>query len=269
MAEAGLDRRTLLRLLGCTILGVASLKLAPEAFAEQVLARRGKPRLVVLDPGHGGIDPGAIGYSGVYEKEIALATAHDVARQLEATRRYHVMLTRTDDEFVRLEDRVAFARARGADLFLSIHADALPEAGVRGASVFTLSEKASDKEAAELAASENKADLVGGVDLSRHEPVVSEILFDLARRQTNNLSIRLARDLVAELGREVRMLNHSHRSAGFVVLKAPDIPSALVELGCLSNREEDGLLQQSPYQRKLARSLVRSINDYFDSMAKA
>ena len=242
--------------------------MAPEAFAEQVAARRGKPHLIVLDPGHGGIDPGAIGYSGVYEKEIALATAHDVARRLQATRRYQVKMTRTDDEFIHLEDRVAFARAHGADLFLSIHADALPEAGVRGASVFTLSEKASDKEAAELAASENKADLIGGVDLSRHEPVVSEILFDLARRQTNNLSIRLARNLVAELGREVRMLNNSHRSAGFVVLKAPDIPSALVELGCLSNRVEDGLLQQGPYQRKLAGSLVRSINDYFDSMAK-
>ncbi len=135
--------------------------------------------------------------------------------------------------------------------------------------MFTLSEKASDREAAELAAHENRADLIAGIDLSRHEPAVSEILFDLARRQTNNLSIRLARQLVLELGREVRLLNNTHRSAGFVVLKAPDIPSALVELGCLSNKEEDRLLQQVAYQRKLATSLVRSINDYFDFVAKA
>jgi N-acetylmuramoyl-L-alanine amidase len=262
-----IERRLLLRLLaGAAVGGAAAVS---PAFAEAQLARTArKPHLVVLDPGHGGIDPGCIGFSGVYEKDIALATAKDVARQLEATRRYRVKMTRTGDEFIELQERVAFARAEGADLFLSIHADALPEPGVRGASVFTLSEKASDKEAAELAARENKADLIGGIDLSRHEPVVSEILFDLARRQTNNLSIRLARDLVSELGREVRLLNNSHRSAGFVVLKAPDIPSALVELGCLSNREEDALLQKIGYQRKLATGLVRSINDYFDSITK-
>jgi len=152
---------------------------------------------------------------------------------------------------------------------LSIHADALPNAGIRGASVFTLSERASDREAAELAARENKADLIAGIDLSRHEPVVSEILLDLARRQTNNLSIRLARDMVLELGREVRLLNNTHRSAGFAVLKAPDIPSALVELGCLSNKEEDRLLQQSSYQRRLAAGLARSVNDYFDFIGRA
>ena len=269
MAEAGLDRRRLLRLLAATALGAGGVGFAPRAFAEAMLARAQKPHLVVLDPGHGGIDPGCIGCTGVYEKDVAFSTTREVARLLEATRRYHVRLTRTEDEFIALEDRVAFARSVGADLFLSIHADALPESAARGASVFTLSEKASDKESAALAARENKSDLVAGIDLSRHEPVVSEILFDLARRQTNNLSIRLARDVVSELGHEVRMLNNSHRSAGFVVLKAPDIPSALVELGCLSNKEEDRLLQQAPYQRKLATGLVRSINDYFDFSTKA
>lgn len=269
MADMRIDRRRLLRLLAGTTLGMGSLGSA-SALAQTLAARaRGKAHLVVLDPGHGGIDPGAIGYSGVYEKDIALATAREVARQLEATRRYRVQMTRGDDEFVPLQDRVAFAHAAGGDLFLSIHADALPEAAVRGASVFTLSEKASDKEAAALAVRENKADLIAGIDLSRHEPVVSEILFDLARRQTNNLSIRLARDLVTELGREVRLLNNSHRSAGFVVLKAPDIPSALVELGCLSNKEEDRMLQQAAYQRRLATGLVRSVNDYFDFVARA
>jgi len=265
-----IGRRALLRLLAMTALGTGALGAASPAFAEALSARAmRRPHLVVLDPGHGGLDPGAIGYSGVYEKDIALATAREVARQLEATRRYRIEMTRSDDAFVPLPDRVAFAHAVGGELFLSIHADALPNAGVRGASVFTLSEKASDKEAAELAARENKADLIAGIDLSRHEPVVSEILFDLARRQTNNLSIRLARDLVSELGREVRLLNNSHRSAGFVVLKAPDIPSALVELGCLSNKDEDAQLQQPAYQRKLATGLVRSINDYFDFITKA
>jgi N-acetylmuramoyl-L-alanine amidase len=265
-----IERRALLRLLAGAGVALGGLAAVSPAFAQSQLARTArKPHLIVLDPGHGGIDPGAIGCSGVYEKDIALATAKEVARQLEATRRYHVRLTRTGDEFIALQDRVAFARAENGDLFLSIHADALPEPGVRGASVFTLSEKASDKEAAALAARENKADLIAGIDLSRHEPVVSEILFDLARRQTNNLSIRFARDLVSELGSEVRLLNNSHRSAGFVVLKAPDIPSALVELGCLSNRVEDAQLQRTTYQHKLATGLVRSINDYFDSIAKA
>jgi N-acetylmuramoyl-L-alanine amidase len=268
--ERGIERRKLLRLLAGTAMGAGCVIRTGRALGE-ALAAKGprKPHLVVLDPGHGGVDPGAIGFSGAYEKDIALATAREVARQLEASRRYRVQMTRSGDEFVPLQDRVAFAHAAGGELFLSIHADALPNSGVRGASVFTLSEKASDKEAAELAARENKADLIAGIDLSRHEPVVSEILFDLARRQTNNLSIRLARELVSELGREVPLLNHSHRSAGFVVLKAPDIPSALVELGCLSNREEERLLQQPAYQRKLATGLVRSVNDYFDLVAKA
>jgi N-acetylmuramoyl-L-alanine amidase len=264
MAQAQFGRRALLRLLAGTTL--SGLGLAPQAFAARP-AR--KPHVIVLDPGHGGIDPGCIGCTGVYEKGIALATAHDVARQLESTGRYRVKMTRADDEFVPLTDRVAFARAEKADLFLSIHADAVPDSAVRGASVFTLSEKASDKEAAEVAARENSADQIAGIDLAKHEPVVNEILFDLARRQTNNLSIRLARDLVSELGRDVRMMNHSHRSAGFVVLKAPDIPSALVELGCLSNPGEDRLLQEAAYRRKLATGLVRSVNDYFDFIAKA
>lgn len=262
-----MDRRTLLRLLGGAAAFAGS---SIPAFAETRLVKApAKPHRIVLDPGHGGVDPGCIGMTGVYEKDITLSAAREVARQLEATKRYRVELTRNDDDFIPLADRVARAHSLGGELFLSIHADALPDHDVRGASVFTLSEKASDKEAAELAARENKADLIAGVDLSRHEPVVSSILFDLARRQTNNMSIRLARELVTELGHSVRLLNNSHRSAGFAVLKAPDIPSALIELGCLSNREEERLLQQAGYQRKLATSLVRSINDYFDFVAKA
>jgi N-acetylmuramoyl-L-alanine amidase len=267
MRDGRIDRRSLLRLLSAA--GVVAAGGVPGAFAAAKQKPAPKVYVVMLDPGHGGVDPGAIGRGGAYEKDITLPTAREVARQLEATRRYRVHLTRNDDEFIPLQERVARARAVNADLFLSMHADALPEPEMRGASVYTLSEQASDKEAAALAASENKADLIGGIDLSRHEPVVGEILFDLARRETNNLSIRLARQLVSELGQEVKLLNNSHRSAGFVVLKAPDIPSALVEMGCLSNRTEEQLLQRTPYQHKVATGLVRSINDYFDSTAKA
>ncbi len=265
--ELSIGRRAVLRFLAALSASAGLAGWRPALAQTRGAPRR--PQLVVIDPGHGGIDPGCIGAGGVFEKDIALDTALELARQLEASRRFRVHLTRKDDVFIALDDRVADARAAGGDLFLSIHADALPDAHWRGASVFTLSEQASDKEAAALAQRENRADLVAGIDLSRHAPEVSDILFDLARRETNNLSIRLARDLVSELGRRVRLLTNSHRSAGFAVLKAPDIPSALVEIGCLSNPEEERLLQQATYQRKVVAGLVQSINDYFDLAAKA
>src|SRR5467141_2303174 len=220
-------------------------------------------RIVAIDPGHGGIDPGAISPHGVYEKDIVLPTASEFARQLAATRRYRVMLTRSVDEFIPLRDRLARARAWKADLFLSIHADALPDTEMRGLSVFTLSAQASDREAAALAIRENRADLVEGVNLSRQPRDVGNILLDLTRRQTSNLSIALARKVVDQLGREVVLLDRPQRSADFAVLTAPDVPSALVELGCLSNPVEERLLQQRTHQQRLARGLVRSIEGYF------
>jgi N-acetylmuramoyl-L-alanine amidase len=270
MSDEKLDRRRLLRsLLASGGFAGAGLLRSRSVWAQAKAKPAPRLHTVILDAGHGGIDPGAIGLSGVYEKDIAFDATRLVAHALEGTRRYRVVLTRTSDEFVPLQERVARGRAANGELFLSIHADALPDPGMRGASVFTLSEKASDAEAAALAASENKADLIAGIDLSRHTPEVSTILIDLARRQTNNLSIRLARGLVSELGQEVTMLNNSHRSAGFAVLKAPDVPSALVELGALSNREEEHSLRTPAYRVKLAQGLVRSINDYFDSVGKA
>jgi len=224
---------------------------------------------IVVDAGHGGVDPGCVGQSGVYEKDIVLDTALDLARQLDSSKRFKVYMSRTDDSFVPLGERVARARAHNADLFLSIHADALPIANARGASVFTLSEKASDREAAALAERENKSDVVAGINFGTQDPEVNEILFDLTRRQTNNLSIRLAQRLVVELGHRVRLLKNTHRSAAFVVLRAPDIPSALVEIGCLSNRDEERALAQPAYQRVVATALLRSVNDYFDNVAKA
>jgi N-acetylmuramoyl-L-alanine amidase len=268
--QASIGRRSVFRWIGRIAAGSAAAVWRPGSFARAATARAQPPqRIVVIDPGHGGLDPGAIGVTGSYEKDITLSTAELAATLLESTRRYKVALTRRDDEFIALEDRVARARAARGDLVLSVHADAIPDSGVRGASVFTLSEHASDAEAAALAQRENRADLIAGIDLSRHTPEVSSILLDLARRQTNNQSIVLARKLVAELGRDVRLLNNSHRSAGFVVLKAPDIPSALVELGCLSNKEEEKQLRVATYQKKLAGSILRSVNDYFDQLGAA
>ncbi len=262
MTDFFIDRRRFIQFAGAAaaaganLLGPNSAMAAPRRLPRQ-------PRVVVLDPGHGGIDPGCIGNRGTYEKDITLETVHELAGILEETGRYRVRLTRTDDEFVALEERVARARTDDADLLLSIHADALPDEHMCGASVYTLSERASDAEAAALAARENGADFVAGVDLSRHAPEVSHILFDLARRETNNQSIRLAQDLVSELGRRVRLLEHTHRSAGFVVLKAPDVPSALVEIGCLSNRGEEALLLTAPHRRIVAAGLLHSIDDFF------
>jgi N-acetylmuramoyl-L-alanine amidase len=265
--EVACARRTVLRLL--TAGAAVGWRFEP---ASGQPAGRGKPPVrlnptVVIDPGHGGVDPGAISPNGVYEKNIVLAIASEFAYQLAATRRFRVVLTRSTDEFIPLRDRVGRARAWKADLFMSIHADALPNSELRGLSVFTLSGEASDREAAALAIRENKADLVGGVDLSRQTREVGNILLDLARRQTNNLSIALARKVVVQLGRDAVLLDHPQRSADFAVLTAPDIPSALVELGCLSNPTEERLLQQRAYQQKLARGLVRSIEAYFAAHA--
>jgi N-acetylmuramoyl-L-alanine amidase len=257
-------RRQVIRLLSGGAISLVLSAKASRVWAENQRRAAGKSRVVMLDPGHGGQDPGAIGVSGTYEKFIALATARAAARYLEGTGRFRVLMTRDSDEYVPLQQRVLLAQNAGAELFMSVHADANRNHRIRGASVYTLSEKASDEEAAELATRENHADTISGVDLSKHEPVVSEILYDLARRQTNNMSQRFAQALVSELGREVALMDNTHRSAGFVVLKAPDIPSALVELGCLSNPSEERELRQSGYQQKLAESLARAVSDYFE-----
>ncbi|MGH6990150.1 MAG: N-acetylmuramoyl-L-alanine amidase family protein [Stellaceae bacterium] len=246
--------------------GAAALVLSTEtsrALAQRLGHGAARRPTLMLDPGHGGMDPGAIGVRGTYEKYIALDTAREVARLLGRTGRYHVRMTRDDDKFIALRERVILAQNAGADLFMSIHADAIPNPRVYGASVYTLSNKASDAEAAALAARENHYDRVAGVDLSQHEPVVNEILFDLARRQTNNMSQRLAQAVVHELRHEVALFDNPHRSAAFVVLKSPDIPSTLVELGCLSNRNEERELREASHRHLLAVRIARSIDDYF------
>jgi N-acetylmuramoyl-L-alanine amidase len=268
MWDIACARRDVLRLLaGCGAIGARFDAASAQPPGRGKPALRGKSPLryrpmIVLDPGHGGIDPGAIGPDGVYERNIVYPTAQYLAVQLVATHRFRVALTRSPDEFVPLRERVVRARALRADLFLAIHADALPDPAMHGLSVFTLSAKASDREAAALAESENK-DVVEGVRLSREPREVEDILIALARRQTDNASIAFARDVVTALRGDVVLLENPQRSADFAVLTAPDIPSALVELGCLSNPSEERRLRQPGYQRQLARGLARAIEAYF------
>jgi N-acetylmuramoyl-L-alanine amidase len=268
MPDTIIARRVLLALAAGTAFGIWP-GLAADAHPA---GRRGPPRplrVVALDPGHGGVDPGAISPHGLYEKSVTLATARELARLLNATGRYRGVLTRRGDRFVPLHERVERAHAARAELFLSIHADALPDSAMRGLSVYTLSDQASDRDAALLAVRENRDDFVAGVHLSRQPREIGAILFDLVRRQTNNQSLTLARAVVEELGRFVPLLERPHRAAGFVVLTAPDIPSALVELGCLSNPQDERLLPQSAFQRRLAQGLLRAIDDYFAAAVTA
>jgi N-acetylmuramoyl-L-alanine amidase len=267
MRDRSCERRRVLR--GLAFCAVVGWRL-DSAAAQPAGRRTPQPRrvpTVVIDPGHGGVDPGAISPNGVYEKGIVLATAWEFARELAARANYRVVLTRTTDEFLPLRERVARARAWKADLLLSIHADALPDTEMRGLSVFTQSAQASDREAAALAVSENRADLVGGVSLSHQPRDVGNILLDLTRRQTSNLSVLLANKIVVELGREVALRDRPQRFADFAVLTAQDVPSALVELGCLSNPAEERLLQRRTYQQKLARGLVRAVESFFAAHA--
>jgi N-acetylmuramoyl-L-alanine amidase len=271
MRDIGIARRALLALAAGIAVGswrVGSAHAQPQSKARPRHSRT-HPRLIALDPGHGGVDPGAISPHGIYEKNLTLPTARELALQLEATGRYRTVLTRRGDSFVPLRERVARARANHADLFLSIHADALPDTVMRGLSVYTLSDQASDRVAAALAIRENKDDFVGGVHLSRQPREIGAILLDLARRETNNRSLILARVIVDELGRIVPLLDTPHRAAGFAVLTAPDMPSALVELGCLSNPADERLLRQRAYQQRLAHGLAHAIDDYFAATVPA
>lgn len=229
----------------------------------------GNKRVIVIDPGHGGVDPGAIGVSGIYEKHITLAAARDLKEHLERTGRFKVYLTRDRDVFIRLRGRIEIARERNADLFISVHADTIRNRKIRGLSVYTLSEKASDKEAAELADRENKSDLIAGIDLSHESAEVTNILIDLAQRETMNQSARLASLLVGELKSRVKVLRNPHRFAGFAVLKAPDVPSVLIEMGFLSNRDDERALRSKSHRRKVAQSIAGAVDAYFRKIESA
>ncbi len=221
------------------------------------------PRLVVLDPGHGGKDPGAIGISGTYEKHVALATAFELKRQLEASGQYHVELTRARDIFIPLEHRVEIAERHRAMLFVSMHADALSDPRVRGASIYTLGAHASDAQTRELARRENSADRFAGPDFQGTSPEVAQILASLVQHETRAGSARLAHDLVGALGPRVPLLPNPTRHAGFVVLKAADIPSVLVEMGFMSNRQDEAALRRPAHRVQVAQAMKRAVDAYF------
>ena len=239
----------------------------PPAPVAQGAAQHGLP-IVVIDPGHGGIDPGASVPGADPEKTIVLALAQVVEERLKARGKVQVVLTRTGDTFVSLADRVRFARDRRAALMVSIHADTLAyEPGVRGASVYTLSDRASDALSQRLAESENKADLVAGVESKEDQEVVGDILFDLTRRETRQFSLSLARHLVGSLQNRTAVHKNPLRSAGFRVLKAHDVPSVLVEVGYLSSSEDARLMKTSDWRAAMAESIADAVEKYIGENA--
>lgn len=225
---------------------------------------KARKKIIVLDPGHGGKDPGAIGaYGKTYEKNITLAMGKELKAMLEK-QGYTVYLTRSTDIFIPLRQRVKIAQKYKADLFVSIHADSALNRKAKGLSVYTLSETASDKEAAALAERENKVDIIGGIDFSENSREINDILISLSQTDSRNKSSKFAGYMVNEMRKTVDIVDNTHRFAGFAVLKAPDIPSALLEMGYLSNRQEETLLKQGSYRKKLANSVTKAINKYFN-----
>jgi len=268
-----IDRRGIISALGAAVFASAfSGALRSAAASSTLLANssgkkvrpKGEPNpVVVIDAGHGGRDPGTISVSDVQEKNLVLAMAGELRRQLAATGRYDTALTRDSDVFVPLQQRVDIARRARGNLLISLHADAIDHPDTRGASVYTLSDRASDAIAAALAAKENVVDTVAGVDLNSYSPDVRNILVDLAKRDTERQSATFVSQLLPRLQQETRMLDGSHRSANFAVLRAPDVPSVLIELGYLSNREDDLLLKQASHRKHLARAVVAAVDAFF------
>ena len=220
--------------------------------------------VVVIDPGHGGIDNGTQA-GGTMEKELVLGFGLALRDRIEKGGKYRVVMTRNDDTFIPLADRVKAARNQSAALFVSIHADALPrrEGDAQGATIYTLSDKASDAEAERLAEAENKADAIGGVNLTEEPTEVADILIDLAQRETRTFSNRFARLLMGEMKTNVRMHKHPLKSAGFKVLKAPDVPSVLIELGYVSNKGDLEHLVSENWRSKTVGSMALAIDAFF------
>jgi N-acetylmuramoyl-L-alanine amidase len=223
--------------------------------------------LVVLDPGHGGIDTGTKAVSGEAEKDIVLDVAQRLRDRIEKTGKYRVLMTRSDDTFIPLADRVRIARNAGAALFISIHADSLPrkEGDAQGATVYTLSETATDPAAARLAEEENRADVIAGVDLKSEPDDVAGILIDLAQRETKTFSVQFAHKLIGEMKDTARLHKEPIKSAGFRVLRAPDIPSVLVELGYVSNKQDLQSLLSNAWRDHTADCIAHAVDGYFST----
>ena len=239
---------------------VAKAPVEANAAAKPAVTADTRP-VVVIDPGHGGLDNGTQA-GGTNEKELVLGFGLALRDRIEKSGKYRVVMTRTDDTFIPLADRVKVARHQSAALFVSIHADALPrrEGDAQGATIYTLSDKASDAEAERLAEAENKADAIGGVNLTEEPTEVADILIELAQRETRTFSNRFARLLMGEMKTTVRMHKHPLKSAGFKVLKAPDVPSVLVELGYVSNKGDLEHLVSENWRNRTAGAMAQAID---------
>jgi N-acetylmuramoyl-L-alanine amidase len=251
-------RRVLLRVLAGAPLVIQVGGPAGLARAAGKTATPRQPPVLVIDPGHGGKDPGAIGPQGIMEKHVTLDIAQQLIEQLTKRGGVRCHLTREDDSFLPLAERVALAREAKADLFVSIHADSAPDSRIRGLSAYTLSTEASDDLAQAIAHQENLADGLG-VDLSQTQPEVAAILLDLAARRTMQVALQAREAIVRGAARDLPMLDHPTRSANFAVLKAPDVPSVLVETGFLSNPRDAALLRDADVRRKVAGVLARDL----------
>ncbi len=246
-----------------------SSKKATESIAGREARRTGRP-VIVIDPGHGGVDPGTLGASNVYEKDVVLAVAREFFKELKKLDRYDVSMTRSEDVFVSLDDRLEFSRSRSADLFLSLHADAIADkryvSQVRGATVYTLSDRASDEAARRMAEKENSADAIAGLPSLKDEEEggVRDILIDLVKRETANFSMDLSNSLVGRLKKSTRLSRKPQRAAAFKVLRQTGTPSVLVELGYLSNEDDEKRLKSSAWRQKVAKSLAKAVGSYFD-----
>lgn len=225
----------------------------------------GRLPVVVIDAGHGGKDVGTISVLGEkkYEKDVVLAIAKAIKKELDASGRVKAILTRDDDTYLRHRDRFGIARHSNASLFISVHADSAPVPNASGATVYTLSETASDAEAARLAAKENRSDIIAGVDLAVETNEVTDILIDLAQRETMNTSAEFAAILQREMRQDIKVRSQFHRFAGFLVLKAPDVPSVLLETGYLSNEEDSKFLFSPSGQQRIAKAVRRAVEAHF------
>jgi N-acetylmuramoyl-L-alanine amidase len=221
--------------------------------------------LIVIDPGHGGIDNGTRAPSGETEKMLVLDFALALRDKIEKAGKFRVLMTRSDDTFVALNERVQIARANKASLFISVHADALVrrDSSAQGVTVFTVSERASDAAAARLAEAENRADVIAGLDLSAEPPDVADILIDLAKRETKTFSVQFARALIAQMRGAAKVHQNPLKSAGFRVLKAPDVPSVLVELGFVTNKEDVKALTSETWRGRATDAVVQAIDAFF------
>ncbi len=239
----------------------ATQKSTPKATLQPF--KKNVKHIIMLDPGHGGKDPGAISKNGRYEKDLTLKMARETRKLLEKAG-YKVVMTRDSDVYISLRGRVKKAHAAKADLFISIHADSSTNSRAKGLSIYTLSETASDREAAALADRENKSDILFEMDLGDVNQDASKVLIDLAQTETIGNSRRYADFVEKEMRKTVQMVPQPNRHAGFAVLKSPSVPAALLEMGYLSNRNEEAQLQKASYRKKLAEALVRAINKYFE-----